>query len=159
MSIINSNTINIDEIDFRVKEYNNPSNFSSINGYCRFNREVDIYYNLANKYREVRNFNKAIEFYNKALNKIRYSDKIIFDLIVMYVSTLYVSNKFNEALSVSKKYLNKYQNFKQLYLLNTLIFNKMGNEIGQYKNIKKLNSIEEDVKYSNIYMELVNCIN
>ena len=64
MSIINSNTINIDEIDFRVKEYNNPSNFSSINGYCRFNREVDIYYNLANKYREVRNFNKAIEFYN-----------------------------------------------------------------------------------------------
>lgn len=159
MSIINSNTINIDEIDFRVKEYNNPSNFSSINGYCRFNREVDIYYNLANKYREVRNFNKAIEFYNKALNKIRYSDKIVFDLIVMYISTLYVSNKFNEALSVSKKYLNKYPNFKQLYLLNTLIFNKMGNEIGQYKNIKKLNSIEEDVKYSNIYMELVNCIN
>ena len=77
----------------------------------------------------------------------------------MYISTLYVSNKFNEALSVSKKYLNKYPNFKQLYLLNTLIFNKMGNEIGQYKNIKKLNSIEEDVKYSNIYMELVNCIN
>ena len=159
MSIINSNTINIDEVDFRVKEYSNPSNFSSINGYCRFNREVDIYYNLANKYREVRNFNKAIEFYNKALNKIRYSDKIVFDLIVMYISTLYVSNKFNEALSVSKKYLNKYPNFKQLYLLNTLIFNKMGNEIGQYKNIKKLNSIEEDVKYSNIYMELVNCIN
>ncbi|WP_040327789.1 tetratricopeptide repeat protein [Clostridium ihumii] len=159
MSIINSNTINIDEIDFRVNEYNNPSNFSSINGYCRFNREVDIYYNLANKYREVRNFNKAIEFYNKALNKIRYSDKIIFDLIVMYVSTLYVSNKFNEALSVSKKYLNKYPNFKQLYLLNTLIFNKMGNEIGQYKNLKKLNSIEEDVKYSNIYMELINRMN
>ncbi|MGG7164888.1 tetratricopeptide repeat protein [Clostridium ihumii] len=159
MSIINSNTINIDEIDFRVNKYNNPSNFSSINGYCRFNREVDIYYNLANKYREVRNFNKAIEFYNKALNKIRYSDKIIFDLIVMYVSTLYVSNKFNEALSVSKKYLNKYPNFKQLYLLNTLIFNKMGNEIGQYKNLKKLNSIEEDVKYSNIYMELINRMN
>ena len=159
MSIINSNTINIDEVDFRVKEYSNPSNFSSINGYCRFNREVDIYYNLANKYREVRNFNKAIEFYDKALKKSRYSDKIVFDLIIMYVSTLYVSNKFNEALSISKKYLNKYPNFKQLYLLNTLIFNKMGNEIGQYKNIKKLNSIEEDIKYSNIYMELINHIN
>lgn len=111
---------NVCDIDKKKKR-----NLSILESYPEEDRDGYFYYSLGNEYARIRDYNKAIDTYNKALDytKANYKDTMpsYLSYLVINLSKSYSAlKKYKEAISILKSFQEKYPKFRDLYFLECI---------------------------------------
>ena len=113
-------------------------NLSILESYPQEDRDGYFYYSLGNEYSRIKEYDKAIDVYKKALDYTR--DNYV-DTMPSYLSYLVVNlsktysalKKYKEAISILESFQKKYPDFRDLYFLEALY--KM--ECGKFSEAKE----------------------
>lgn len=115
-------------------------NLCIYSSYEEYQKDHLYYYNVGNEYFLLKNPNKAIDNYLKAINlnnNFFINSYIVFSIIKTY----YIMQKFNKAILIGENLLNKYNAFRESYLLIALCY-------------EKINSIDKSKDYFKLYLKL-----
>lgn len=115
-------------------------NLSIYSSYSEEKKDYLFYYNLGNEYFLLNNPSKAVDNYLKSLylnDNLFINSYIVFSIIKTY----YKVQKFNKAILIGEHLLDKYNAFREIYLLLALCY-------------EKINNIEKSKEYFKLYLRL-----
>ena len=100
-------------------------NLSILESYPEEDRDGYFYYSLGNEYSRIKEYDKAIDVYKKALDYTRanYVDTMpsyLSYLVVNLSKTYSALKKYKEAISILESFQKKYPDFRDLYFLEAL---------------------------------------
>lgn len=134
----------------------NKRNLNILLSYKEIEKDNYYYYALGNEYAISRDFQLAIENYEKAITLIDDLEEIDFSsyLIVNLMKTLINFGKFHTVISTLEKYKNQFSGFRDIYFLaaiaaiKILDYKKAEKYLITYKNIKDEKSIYPSSNFS-----------
>ncbi|GAA0084389.1 glycosyltransferase [Clostridium sp. MB05] len=153
---------NILNLDIILYNYGYDLNQKKL--YDRCNRNISIYlsykdeekdylyyYNLANEYFLLKNLKKAIDNYIIA---IYLSDNFFINSYITFtiIKAYFKMRKYDTAILIGEKLLDKYDAFREIYLLLGICYEKIGNLDKSKENLRKY--LKLFTKGSNYYFSL-----
>lgn len=137
-------------------------NLSILESYPQEDRDGYFYYSIGNEYSRIKDYDKAIEMYNEAIEytKANYVDTMpsYLTYLVINLSKTYCALKqYKKAISIIKEFENKYPNFRDLYFLEAIYnidcgyFSKAKESLLKYLNTDYSLYIFPDNNYEESY--------